>query len=223
MGFIQMNNIHKTFGKDDASVHALKGVSVEIKEKEMLAIMGKSGSGKSTLLNILGGLMTMDEGEILYNDEVLEFHKNKKLVEYRRDLVGFVVQYFALVEDLNVYENVALPLRYKGLSRKQIKEKVTNVLKELGIEDKIKAYPSQLSGGQQQRVSIARAIVKEPKLILADEPTGALDEATGNDVISILQKLRDKGTSVVVVTHDRRVAESCDRIVELKDGMVVKG
>ena len=218
MAYIEANNIHKTFGKGDAAVHALRGASLSVDKGEMVAVMGKSGSGKSTLLNILGGLMTMDEGELRVGGKKVDFRKKKYLLNYRRREVGFVVQYFALIDDMNVYKNVSLPLRYQGIPRAKIKQRTTKMLRNLGIEEKAKSYPGELSGGQQQRAAIARALVKNAKIILADEPTGALDEDTGNDVMKLFQRLKMKNRVIIIVTHDSKVAEYCDRIVYLRDG-----
>ena len=218
MAYIEANNIHKTFGKGDAAVHALRGASLSVDKGEMVAVMGKSGSGKSTLLNILGGLMTMDEGELRVGGKKVDFRKKKYLLNYRRREVGFVVQYFALIDDMNVYKNVSLPLRYQGIPRAKIRQRTTKMLRNLGIEEKAKSYPGELSGGQQQRAAIARALVKNAKIILADEPTGALDEDTGNDVMKLFQRLKMKDRAIIIVTHDSKVAEYCDRIVYLKDG-----
>ncbi len=217
---IRIENIVKTFGKKDAVVEALRGISLSVREGEMVAVMGKSGSGKSTLLNILGGMMSADGGTYLYNGKDVNFKSQKELVKFRRNEIGFVVQYFALVDDLNVFRNVALPLKYQGYSRKKITKKVMETLASLGIEDKAKAYPFELSGGQQQRVAIARAVVKSPRIILADEPTGALDEATGEEVQKIFRTLNENGKTVIIVTHDAKVAEKCDRIIYVKDGIV---
>ena len=148
----------------------------------------------------------------------MDFRKKKYLLNYRRREVGFVVQYFALIDDMNVYKNVSLPLRYQGIPRAKIKQRTTKMLRNLGIEEKAKAYPGELSGGQQQRAAIARALVKNAKIILADEPTGALDEDTGNDVMKLFQRLKMKNRAIIIVTHDSKVAEYCDRIVYLKDG-----
>ena len=218
MAYIEANNIHKTFGKGDAAVHALRGASLSVDKGEMVAVMGKSGSGKSTLLNILGGLMTMDEGELRVGGKKVDFRKKKYLLNYRRREVGFVVQYFALIDDMNIYKNVSLPLRYQGIPRAKIRQRTTKMLRNLGIEEKAKSYPGELSGGQQQRAAIARALVKNAKIILADEPTGALDEDTGNDVMKLFQRLKMKNRVIIIVTHDSKVAEYCDRIVYLRDG-----
>ena len=219
MAYIEAKDIHKTFGKGDAAVHVLRGVSLSVDKGEMVAVMGKSGSGKSTLLNILGGLMTMDEGELYVGGKKVDFRKKKYLLNYRRREVGFVVQYFALIDDMNVYKNVSLPLRYQGIPRAKIKQRTTKMLRHLGIEEKAKAYPSELSGGQQQRAAIARALVKNARIILADEPTGALDEGTGDDVMKLFQRLKKKDRAIIIVTHDNKVAEYCDRVVYLRDGM----
>ena len=218
MAYIEAKNIHKTFGKGDAAVHALRGASLSVDKGEMVAVMGKSGSGKSTLLNILGGLMTMDEGELRVGGKKVDFRKKKYLLNYRRREVGFVVQYFALIDDMNIYKNVSLPLRYQGIPRAKIRQRTTKMLRNLGIEEKAKSYPGELSGGQQQRAAIARALVKNAKIILADEPTGALDEDTGNDVMKLFQRLKMKNRAIIIVTHDSKVAEYCDRIVYLRDG-----
>ena len=218
MAYIEAKDIHKTFGKGDAAVHALRGVSLSVDKGEMVAVMGKSGSGKSTLLNILGGLMTMDEGELRVGGKKVDFRKKKYLLNYRRREVGFVVQYFALIDDMNIYKNVSLPLRYQGIPRAKIRQRTQKMLRNLGIEEKAKSYPGELSGGQQQRAAIARALVKNEKIILADEPTGALDEDTGNDVMKLFQRLKMKNRAIIIVTHDSKVAEYCDRIVYLRDG-----
>ena len=220
---IVMSNVKKSFGKKNAVVNALRGVSLSVEQGEMLAIMGKSGSGKSTLLNIIGGLLTMDEGEYLYNGDRVKKANSNDMLRIRRNEMGFVVQHFALVEDISVYKNVELPLKYQGYSSKERKRMVVKVLEELGIEDKIKSYPQELSGGQRQRVAIARALVKKPNIILADEPTGALDEATGEAVFDIFRQMNDKGITIIVVTHDIGIAKKCDRIIRLKDGLVVSG
>lgn len=202
-------------------MHALRGASLSADKGEMVAVMGKSGSGKSTLLNIIGGLMTMDDGELYIGGEKVDFRKKKYLLNYRRKEVGFVVQYFALIEDMNIYKNVSLPLKYQGMKGRKIRGKTMKMLKKLGIADKARSYPSELSGGQQQRAAIARALVKDPAIILADEPTGALDEETGKEVMRLLQELKMKDRVILIVTHDDKVAEYCDRTIYLRDGVQV--
>lgn len=223
MELLRLEHIKKSFGKGDGKVAALKDVSLEINEGEIVAIMGKSGSGKSTLLNIIGSLMKSDSGEYIYKNIKMDFSKSRTATEFRRNKVGFIVQYFGLIDDKNVYQNVALPLKYQRKKKSEIKEKVTETLRYFEIESKIKAYPNQLSGGQKQRVAIARAVVKDSEIILADEPTGALDEESGQNVMNILKKLNENGKTVVIVTHDIKIAKQCDRIIEIKDGVVVDG
>ena len=163
----------------------------------------------------------MDSGSLVFRENVVNMANRKALTLYRRNHVGFVVQYFALIPDLTVFENVALPLRYQGISGQKVKNMTKDVLEQMGVLDKQKFYPDELSGGQQQRVAIARAIVKNPELILADEPTGALDERTGEEVLHVFLELKKAGRTVVIVTHDEKAAEYCDRMITLKDGQVV--
>lgn len=217
---IQIREVWKTFGKKEARVEALRGITLSIQEGEMAAIMGKSGSGKSTLLNILGGMMSMDSGEYLYDGNAVNFKSQRDLTRFRRNEVGFVVQYFALIEDITVFKNVALPLKYQGYSGRKIKEMVMDALRELGIEDKAKAYPSELSGGQQQRVAIARAIVKRPKVILADEPTGALDSKASSRLLRLFADVNKEGQTILMVTHSIQAASHAGRILFIKDGSV---
>lgn len=221
MELIRLENVRKTFGKGESRVTALDGVSLSVEKGELIGIIGKSGSGKSTLLNIMGSLMCLDEGEYYYQGTRMDFSKGKIANEFRKKEVGFVLQYFGLIPDRNVYQNVALPLKYQNIKRVEIKKMVEEVLKELGIEDKIKAFPDQLSGGQRQRVAIARALVKNAEIILADEPTGALDEKNGNSVMELLKAVNKKGKTVIIVTHDSKIANQCDRIIELRDGKIV--
>ena len=219
MAYLEAKSIKKTFGKGDAAVQALRGVSLTADQGEIIAVMGKSGSGKSTLLNILGGLMTMDEGTLTVNGKSVDFKNKKTLLDYRRKEIGFILQYFALIDDMNIYRNVSLPLRYQGIPSAKIKKRTQDILGSLGIAGKSRSYPSELSGGQQQRAAIARALVKNAKIILADEPTGALDETTSNEVMQIFLKLREKERVIIIVTHDEKIAGYCDRIIRLKDGM----
>ena len=221
MPIIRVNNLKKKFGKGDGMVSALRGINLEIEEGEMVAIMGKSGSGKSTLLNILGGLMEKDEGEYLFQNEELNLSKSRYLVSFRRDKVGYIVQHFALIQDLTVFKNVEMPLRYQKCKSKERKERVNAILEQVGLSDKKKSYPDELSGGQQQRVAIARALVKEPSVVLADEPTGALDKDTGKDIMNLFHQMHQKGKTVLIVTHDPDVARQCDRIIEISDGKIL--
>ena len=202
MAYIEAKNIHKTFGKGDAAVHALRGASLSVDKGEMVAVMGKSGSGKSTLLNILGGLMTMDEGELRVGGKKVDFRKKKYLLNYRRREVGFVVQYFALIDDMNVYKNVSLPLRYQGIPGAKIRQRTTKMLRNLGIEEKAKSYPGELSGGQQQRALLARALCATRKLLLLDEPVAGLDPIATHEMYRLIQQLNQQGITVIMVSHD---------------------
>jgi len=222
MNVIKLKNIHKTYGKDSSLVEALKGVSLNVEKGEMLAIMGKSGSGKSTLLNIMGTLETMDSGEYIYGHKVLDFNSQSKLSDFRCNKIGFIVQNFSLINDYSVYGNVVLPLKYNGIPKKEQKEKVHTMLEKLEIENKADKYPYQLSGGECQRVAIARAIINEPEMILADEPTGSLDEQTESVILDILCKLNKEEKTIVIVTHDSNVARVCNRIINLKDGIIIE-
>ena len=221
MELVRLENIVKSFGKGDGRVVALNDVSLSIDEGELVAIIGKSGSGKSTLLNILGSLMRADSGEYFFRNERMDFSKEGVSTNFRKKEVGFIVQYFGLIDDKNIYQNIALPLKYQHKKKREIKEKVMETLKYFQIEEKIKAYPSQLSGGQKQRVAIARAVVKDSEIILADEPTGALDEENGMNVMQLLKELNKMGRTVVIVTHDAKIAKQCNRIIEMRDGKIV--
>lgn len=222
MELIRLENITKEFGKGDGKVIALNDVSLQISQGELLAIVGKSGSGKSTLLNVMGSLMMADQGNYYYKGEKMNFSNIKVATRFRKEKVGFIVQYFGLIDDENVYNNIALPLKYQRAKRAEIKRKVMDSLEYLGMTDKAGAYPEQLSGGQKQRVAIARALVKESDIVLADEPTGALDEENGNAVMELLKDLHNKGKTVVIVTHDEKIAGQCDRRIEILDGKIVQ-
>ncbi|AQM59008.1 MULTISPECIES: ABC transporter ATP-binding protein [Clostridium] len=221
MSFIELKNIIKKYGKDDSTVIALNGLDLFIDNGDMVAIIGKSGSGKSTLLNILGGLIKFDEGEYIFNNKKINGNKEKELVKFRRENISFIVQDFALINNMTVFDNVALPLEYQKISRKEIKKRVLEVLEQLEIRDKAYKYPNEISGGQAQRVAIARAIVKNPEVILADEPTGALDQKTGDKVIEILKDLNMRGKTIIIVTHDLNIAENCKKIIHVQDGKIV--
>ena len=218
---IQLENVYKGFGKKDGRVEVIQGINLEVQQGEFVSIMGKSGAGKSTLLNIIGGMLNIEQGAYYYRGNRLETQNAKKLMEFRRKEVGIIVQYFALVEDMNVYQNVSIPLKFQGISYKEQKRKVYEVLDRLEILDKMNAYPKELSGGQQQRVAIARAIIKKPRLLLADEPTGALDVATGEKVMKILEEMHKEGQTIILVTHDEKIAKNSERMIEVRDGRVV--
>ena len=218
---ISLRGICKTYGKGDGLVTALRPIDLDIKKGEMLAIMGKSGSGKSTLLNLLAGLDTPDDGQYIYNGEEINTKNQNKMAKFRRNDVGFVVQHFALIDEYNVSQNIALPLRYGKLKGVSTKKRIKEIAERLEIGEKLKKYPSQLSGGQAQRVAIARAIAHKPSILLADEPTGALDEETGKSIMNLFKEINKEGTTVVVVTHDAKVASYCQRTIRLHDGEIV--
>ncbi|MDL2303901.1 ABC transporter ATP-binding protein [Bacteroides sp. OttesenSCG-928-D19] len=218
---ITINNISKVFRTSEVETVALNHVNLEIKEGEFVAIMGPSGCGKSTLLNILGLLDNPSEGSYqLIGQEVANL-KEKERTQMRKGKLGFVFQSFNLIDELNVFENVELPLTYLGISRAERKEMVNNILKRMNLSHRAKHFPQQLSGGQQQRVAIARAVVSNPKLILADEPTGNLDSKNGAEVMSLLTELNKEGTTIIMVTHSQHDASFAHRVVHLFDGSVV--
>ena len=184
--------------------------------------MGRSGCGKSTLLNILGGVDSPTDGQYIFNGKEVPFVNQKKLSYFRRDNIGFIVQSFALIEDCNVFYNVSLPLKYRGIGKKEITRKTNEVLKLVGLLDKANVLPSELSGGQKQRVAIARAIVNSPAVLLADEPTGSLDTQTAKEIMTILKELHSKGTTIIIVTHDHNIASQCDKIILMEDGILTE-
>lgn len=203
-------------------MHVLKGIDLNIEKGEMVAIMGSSGSGKSTLLNIIGILDEHDSGEYSLDDVEIRNLNEKLAAQYRNKFLGFVFQSFNLINFKNAVENVALPLYYQGLGRKERLEKAMFHLEKVGLKDWAKHLPNELSGGQKQRVAIARALASEPKLLLADEPTGALDSGTSAEIMQFLQQLNDEGRTLLIVTHETDIANMCKRIVKLKDGIVMQ-
>ncbi len=218
---IQINNLSKVFRTSEVETVALNQVNLEVKEGEFVAIMGPSGCGKSTLLNILGLLDNPTEGSYkLLGQEVADL-KEKERTRVRKGKIGFVFQSFNLIDELNVFENVELPLTYLGVKASERKERVMSILKRMAISHRAKHFPQQLSGGQQQRVAIARAVVTNPKLILADEPTGNLDSKNGAEVIKLLSELNSEGTTIVMVTHSQHDASFAHRTVHLFDGSIV--
>ena len=218
---IKVTDLNKVFRTEEIETTALNGVSFEIKEGEFVAIMGPSGCGKSTLLNILGLLDNPSGGSyMLLGSEVGQL-KEKERTKFRKGNIGFVFQSFNLIDELDVYENVELPLRYLNISSSERKQKVTEILKRMGISHRAKHFPQQLSGGQQQRVAIARAVVSSPKLILADEPTGNLDSKNGKEVMDLLAELNAEGTTIVMVTHSQKDAAVAQRVINLFDGQIV--
>ena len=218
---IKVTDLSKVFRTEEIETTALNGVSFEIKDGEFVAIMGPSGCGKSTLLNILGLLDNPSGGSyMLLGSEVGQL-KEKERTKFRKGNIGFVFQSFNLIDELDVYENVELPLRYLNISSSERKQKVTEILKRMGISHRAKHFPQQLSGGQQQRVAIARAVVSSPKLILADEPTGNLDSKNGKEVMDLLAELNAEGTTIVMVTHSQKDAAVAQRVINLFDGQIV--
>ena len=218
---ITVNNLSKVFRTEEIETTALNSVSFTINQGEFVAIMGPSGCGKSTLLNVLGLLDNPTGGSYqLLNTEMAQL-KEKDRTKFRKGNIGFVFQSFNLIDELNVYENVELPLKYLNISASERKRRVTEILKRMNISHRSQYYPQQLSGGQQQRVAIARAVVANPKLILADEPTGNLDSRNGKEVMDLLCELNKEGTTIVMVTHSQKDASIAQRIINLFDGEIV--
>jgi putative ABC transport system ATP-binding protein len=218
---IKTNDLTKIYRTDEVETTALNNVNVEIRDGEFVAIMGPSGCGKSTLLNVIGLLDNPSSGEMYFLDEEVSKYKEKQRTNLRKANIGFIFQSFNLIDELTVYENVELPLLYLKMSGSERKKRVEEVLDRMKIAHRRKHFPQQLSGGQQQRVAVARAVVTKPKLILADEPTGNLDSANGEEVMDLLTQLNEEGTTIVMVTHSPSHAEYSHRIVQLFDGHIV--
>lgn len=217
---IRLTNINKTYN-NGTPLHVLKGINLTIKKGEFVSIMGASGSGKSTLLNILGILDNYDEGEYYLNDILIRNLNETKAAEYRNRMIGFIFQSFNLISFKNAMENVALPLFYQGVSRKKRNQLALEYLEKLGLKEWAHHMPNELSGGQKQRVAIARALITKPQIILADEPTGALDSKTSVEVMNLLKELHEKeGLTIVVVTHESGVANQTNKIIHIKDGVI---
>jgi putative ABC transport system ATP-binding protein len=218
---VRLSNIHKYYYTGGDPLHVLKGIDLHIQEGELVSIMGSSGSGKSTLLNILGILDNYDQGEYLLGGIPIKKLGEKQAAIYRNQFIGFVFQSFNLINFKTALENVALPLYYQKISRKKRQIIAQEYLEKLGIADRAKHLPNELSGGQKQRVAIARALISNPKIILADEPTGALDSQTSEEVMEIFKDINKQGKTVIIVTHEQEIAEQTSKIIKLKDGLII--
>lgn len=217
---IRLQNIHKSYITGSNKLHVLKGIDLHIKEGELISIMGSSGSGKSTLLNILGLLDNHDEGTYLLNNMEIKEMSETKAARLRNDLLGFVFQSFNLISFKNAMENVALPLYYQKVSRRKRNKLALEYLDKMGLKEWAEHMPNEMSGGQKQRVALARALITQPKIILADEPTGALDSQTSLEVMDLLRDINKQGITVIIVTHENDIAHMTDRIINLKDGVI---
>ena len=217
---IELKNIYKIYHMGDEEVRASDGVSLSIDRGEFVALVGKSGSGKSTLMNIIGALDVPTEGEYILGGEDVSEMSDDQLAQIRNKMIGFIFQQYNLLPKLNLLENVELPLLYAGVPVQERRERALKSLAKVGLEEKWKNLPNQLSGGQQQRVSIARALAGDPSLILADEPTGALDSRTSREVLNFLRQLNEEGNTIVMITHDNSIALEAKRVVRIKDGKI---
>ena len=219
---IRIKNLHKSYEMGSNSLHVLKGIDFNVSEGELVAIMGSSGSGKSTLLNIIGMLDNYDNGSYELDNILIKDLDETKAANYRNKFLGFVFQSFNLINYKSAVENVILPLYYQGIKRKEREKIALEYLDNVGLKNWASHLPSELSGGQKQRVAIARAMVSKPKVLLADEPTGALDSNTSCEVMSLIQEINNSGKTILVVTHEEDIAKMCKRIVRLKDGVIVE-
>ena len=219
---IKIKDLHKSYKMGSNSLHVLKGINFEVEEGELVAIMGSSGSGKSTLLNILGMLDLLDKGTYDLDGVPIKDLDETKAANYRNKFLGFVFQSFNLINYKTALENVTLPLYYQGFKRKEREEEALRYLDNVGLKEWATHLPSELSGGQKQRVAIARALVSKPKVLLDDEPTGALDSKTSKEVMALIQKINKDGKTILIVTHEEDIAKMCSRIVRLKDGVIME-
>lgn len=219
---LEIRDLNKSYSIGDSSLHVLKGINLLVDEGEMVAIMGSSGSGKSTLLNIIGMLDEADSGDYILDGLPIKNLTEKKAAVYRNKFLGFIFQSFNLINYKNALENVALPLYYQGMKRKERQELALFHLEKVGLANWATHLPKELSGGQNQRVAIARALAANPKLLLADEPTGALDTTTSHEIMAFIQQLNDEGKTILMVTHEEDIANMCKRIVRLRDGVILE-
>ncbi|MDY0356335.1 MAG: ABC transporter ATP-binding protein [Sedimentisphaerales bacterium] len=223
---LKTERLHKSYRMGATAVKVLKGVNLAVEQGQFVAVIGASGSGKSTLLHLLGGLDRPNEGTVCFDERDLSRMRARELNRYRNEMVGFVFQFYHLLDELNVLENVFLPAMVsRGIvgwlgSRAAARRRAQELLEQLGLQDRARHKPYQLSGGERQRVAIGRALMNEPRLLLADEPTGNLDSATGNDILAVLERLHQAGQTIVMVTHDERVARRAQRVITLTDGKV---
>lgn len=219
---LNIQNIYKNYGKEPMIVPVLKAVSLEVVQGDYIAIMGPSGSGKTTLMNIIGCLDRASLGTYLFEDEDISEMNDDALSDLRLNKIGFVFQNFNLLSSETAQENVALPLIYAGIDKEKRNQRAIDVLNKVGLQDRISFKPSQLSGGQKQRVAIARAIINNPKILLADEPTGALDQASGKQVMELFKSLNDEGVTIIMITHDANVASHAKKILHIIDGEIIE-
>ncbi len=214
---IEVKDLVKKYGQDEATVYALNHVSMKVYKGEFLIILGYSGSGKSTLLNMIGGIDKVNEGQIIYKGQDISKFKDRQLTKYRREAIGYIFQFFNLLSDITIYQNIVL-----APSASKDKKEIERILDGVGLLDKKDKFPRQLSGGQQQRASIARALAKKSDMLLADEPTGALDYESGKDVLRLLQKLHKEGRTIVMVTHTKEITALANRIITMKNGQIIE-
>lgn len=218
MEIIKLNNVNKVYSSKNNSVSALNNIDLSINKGELIAITGPSGSGKSTLLNIIGTIDKITSGKYILENKRIDKMKSNECCKIRNKIFGFVVQHFALISDYKVYENIEIPLEYGKIKSNDRKVMIEDIVCKLGLKDKINKNVKELSGGQCQRVAISRAVVNNPEVILADEPTGALDQKTGQKVLDVFKELNKQGKTVIIVTHDSNIANQCQRIIRLEDG-----